>query len=766
VTLRSGTRLGPYEILAPLGAGGMGEVYRAKDPRLGREVAIKILPERLAAERDLVRRFEEEARAVAALSHPNVLTLYDLGREGDRLFVVTELLDGETLRTRLAHAAPSWLKAIEITIAVAEGLSAAHSRGIIHRDLKPENIFLTSDGRVKILDFGLARWKPPLPASDEATSAPTEAGTEPGWTMGTVGYMSPEQISGGRADVPSDIFSLGCVLYEAVTGRRAFPGRNSAEVMTAVLRDPAPELSGADPDAPSDLSRIVAHCLEKDPGERFQSARDLAFALRAVVSAAAGPKVSSGRRRAIESIAVLPLFDTSGDAEAEYLSDGITETIISRLSRLSGLRVMSRSSVFRYKGADVDPIAAGRALHVGAVVSGRVFHRGDDLVIRAELVDLSDGSQLWGEQYSRKMADVFAIENEIATQISENLRLKLSGEEKQSLTRGATRNAEAYRLYLQGRFYWNKRTGDGIRKGIEYFRRAIEVDPSYAGAYAGMAHSYDVLGFHAIEPPGETFPRAKAAAKRALELDPTLAEARAPLAYALHYYDWNWAAAEEEIRKCLDEAPEDATAHHYHGGFLTSLGRFDEALIAWRRSRELDPLSLINRASAGWCLFFARRHEEAIRESEKTLEMDPTFVFSLGVIGLACSQLSRHTRAIETLEKAVEVSSSTRYRADLARALARAGRVDEARSTLAELETLSSTRYVSPYFVAQAQAALGDMERAWKYLEDAFAERSHAMTFLNVDPNLDDFRPDPRFADLVRRVGLPSSPSPSGRGLG
>ncbi|MGE5277685.1 MAG: protein kinase domain-containing protein [Acidobacteriota bacterium] len=756
MSLPSGSRLGPYEILSPLGAGGMGEVYRAKDSRLGREVAIKVLPERLAADGDLVRRFEQEARAVAALSHPNVLTLYDLSREGDRLYAVTELLEGETLRTRLSHSAPSWAKAVEITIAVAEGLSAAHSRGIIHRDLKPENIFLTSDGRVKILDFGLARWKPPLPSSEDVTSAPTETrGTEPGWTMGTIGYMSPEQIRGEKADVQSDLFSLGCVLYEAATGRRAFGGRTSAETMAAVLRDAAPELSAADPDAPAELSRIVSHCLEKEPGERFQSARDLAFALRAVASAAAGPKVSSGRRRAIDSIAVLPLFNASGDAEAEWLSDGITETIISRLSRLSGLRVMSRSSVFRYKGGAVDPIEAGRALHVGAVVSGRVLHRGDDLVIRAELVDLSDGSQLWGEQYSRKMADVFSVETEIATQISENLRLKLTGEEKRSLTRGSTENAEAYRLYLQGRFYWNKRTGDGIRKGIQYFRQAIEADPAYALAYVGIAHCYDVLGFHAIEPPGETFPKAKAAARRALEIDPTLAEARAPLAYAIFYYEWNRAEAEREMRRCLEEAPADATAHNYYGSFLTALGQFDEAMRFWRRAQELDPLSLVIRAATGWCLFFARRYEEAIRESEKTLEMDPTFVIAHGVLGLASLVTGRPARAIEELQKAVAYSSSTRYTADLACAYARAKRPDDARATLAELQIISQNRFVSPYYLAPAYAALGDVERAFSFLEAAFAERSHGMTFLTTDPNLDDLRADPRFAELVRRVGLP-----------
>ena len=760
MTLPSGSRLGPYEVLSPLGAGGMGEVYRARDTRLGREVAVKVLPDRLVSQGDLVRRFEQEARAVAALSHPNVLTLFDIGREEGRLYAVTELLEGETLRTRLAFAGPSWKKAVEIGIAVAEGLSAAHSRGIVHRDLKPENIFVTSDGRVKILDFGLARWESDSAGAEAATSAPTAGGgTEPGWTMGTVGYMSPEQVRGEPAGVTSDLFSLGCVLYEVATGRRPFDGRTRAEVLAAVLRDPAPELSSADPDAPPELSRLIAHCLEKEPTLRFQSARDFAFALRAVADSAAGPKISSsGRRRAIESIAVLPLANASGDAEAEYLSDGITETIISRLSRLSGLRVMSRSSVIRHKGPDVDPIAVGRELNVGAVVSGRVLHRGDDLIVRAELVDLSDGSQLWGEHYNRKMADVFAIENEIATQISENLRLKLSGEEKQSLTRGATRNPEAYRLYLQGRFFWNKRTGDSIRKGIEYFRRAIDVDPAYAGAYVGIAHSYDVLGFHAIEPPGETFPKGKAAAKRALEIDPTLVEAGVPLSYVLFYYDWNWPGARREMLRCLEENSADSTAHNYYASYLSALGRFDEALPEWRRAQEFDPLAPINRAAAGRHFIFARQYEEAIREGERALELEPTFPVALGVIGIAASLLGRHDEAIEALEKAIEPSSSTRYRADLAYALARAGRADHARAQLAELESVSKTRYVSPYFRAPAYAALGEMGRAFSRLEEAFAERSNGMTYLGPDPTLDDMRPDPRFADLVRRVGLQTSP--------
>ncbi|MGH9399988.1 MAG: protein kinase domain-containing protein, partial [Thermoanaerobaculia bacterium] len=648
MTLSAGTLLGPYEILAPIGAGGMGEVYRAKDTRLGREVAIKVLPEQLARDPDLVRRFEQEARAVAALSHPNILTLYDFGRDGDRLYAVSELLEGETLRTRLAHSPPPWAKAVEIAIAVADGLSAAHSRGIVHRDLKPENVFLTSDGRVKVLDFGLARWKPAaLPRTE--TSAPTAAGgTEPGYVMGTVGYMSPEQVRGETADLPSDIFSLGCVLYECVSGRKPFSGKTTAETMAAILRDPAPDLSAADPALPRELSRILTHCLEKEPGERFQSARDLAFALRAVQAGAAGPRVSSGSaRRAIESIAVLPLGNAGGDAETEYLSDGITEAIIMRLSRLSGLRVMARSSVFRYKGPDVDPLAAGRALGVGAVVTGRVLHRGDALIVKIELVDLADDSQLWGEQYSRKIADALAIENEIATQISENLRLKLSGEEKQTLARPATESTEAYRLYLQGRFYWNKRTEDGIRKAIDLFRRAIEADPAYAAAYAGLADSYAVLGFYTIVPPADAFPKAKAASARALEIDPQLAEARAPLAYATHYYDWRFEDAEAEYRRALSERPNYAIAHLYYANLLTSRGRFEEALEQFEEAQQLDPLSLIVQAAKGWTYYYAHRYEEAIRDESNALAMDPTFAVAHRIRGMALEKLGRFDEALD-----------------------------------------------------------------------------------------------------------------------
>jgi eukaryotic-like serine/threonine-protein kinase len=749
MTLPVGSRLGPYEILSPLGAGGMGEVYRARDTRLGREVAVKVLPERFASDQDLVRRFEQEARAVAALSHPNIVTLFDFGCEGDVLYAVSELLEGETLRTRLSQSTIACAKAVEVIVAVADGLAAAHAQGIVHRDVKPENVFLTAEGRVKILDFGLARWKPAVPAGE--TSAPTAVATEPGYVMGTAGYMSPEQVRGEAVDLSSDIFSLGCVLYEAVAGRTPFARRTPAETMAAILRDPPPDL---DPSLPRELVRIVLHCLEKHPGERFQSARDLAFALRAVREAAAGPRVSSGgSRRAIDSIAVLPLAGAGGDAEAEFLGDGIAEGVIMRLSRLAGLRVMARSSVFRYKGPDVDALAAGRALGVGAVVAGRVLRRGESLVVKVELVDLADESQLWGEQYSRKTADALALENEIATQISENLRLRLSGEEKSNLAKRATESDEARRLFLQGRFYWDKRTEEGIRKSIELFRRAIEEDPTYAAAYAGLADSYAVLGFYCIVAPADAFPKAKAAALKALEIDPQFSEARGTLGYAAHYYDWDVEASEREYRRAIVERPNYAIAHLYYANLLAAQGRFEESLAQFEEGRRLDPLSLIIQTATGWTLYYARRYEEAIREETRALDMVGTYAVAFRIRGMALTKLERFDEAVADLRRAVEFSNgSTFYSTDLARALAAAGRGDEARRLISELEANAASRYVTPHGLATAYAALGETDRAFAQMEEALRHRALFMTFLDVDPAVDPLRADPRFADVRARV--------------
>src|SRR5712692_7278870 len=457
--LSPGTHLGPYEILSAIGAGGMGEVYRARDPRLARDVAIKVLPEHLSKDPQALARFEREAKAVAALSHPNILAIFDVGSEQGLSYAVTELLEGETLRTRLGRGAMAWRKAAETGAALADGLAAAHAKGITHRDLKPDNIFLTSDGRVKILDFGLARFTPAASPSDEGM---TQGETQVGTVVGTVGYMSPEQVRGAAVGPSSDIFSLGCVLHEMISGRRAFLGKTPAETLSAILRDNPAELTGTGVQIPQELERLIAHCLEKNAEERFQSARDLAFGLKAALG---GSGASTGSQpappestKAANSIAVLPFANASRDPDAEYLSDGITESIINSLTQIGQLRVTPRSKVFRYKGQDVDPQAAGRELGVRVVLAGRVVQRGETLVVGTELIDVLEGSQLWGERYNRKFADIFAVEEEIARKISESLRMKLSGEEKKRLGKRFTENSEAYQLYLKGRHYWVKRT--------------------------------------------------------------------------------------------------------------------------------------------------------------------------------------------------------------------------------------------------------------------------------------------------------------------
>ncbi len=753
--LKEGTRLGPYEILAPLGAGGMGEVYRARDTRLDREVAIKVLPERLAADANALSRFEREAKAVAALSHPNILAIHDFGEDHGIRFAVTELLDGETLRERIARERLGWRKAVEIGIAVTDGLSAAHAKGIVHRDLKPENVFVTSAGLVKILDFGLARLEErPMGG---ATSSPTGSmQTEAGTVLGTVGYMSPEQVRLEAVDARSDIFSFGCLLFEMLSGRRAFEGNSSGETLASILRDHPPEIATFGVALPTPLQRVVSRCLEKNREERFQSARDLAFHLKEVTSGSIGAPSSSGKHGpAIESIAVLPFANASPDPDTEYLSDGIAESIINSLSRLPNLRVMARTTLSRYKGREIDPQTVGSELKVRAVLTGRVFHRGDNLVIKTELVDARDGSQIWGENYNRKFADILAIEDEISREISEKLRVKVTGENEQLLAHRATESPEAHRLYLKGLFYWNKRTADGLRKGIELFKEAIEVDPEYALAYAGIAHSYNQLGFYQYLEPQEAFPRAKAAATRALELDASLGEARTVLAVVRFWYDWDWSGAEEEFHRAIAASPDFVHVHHFYGIFLTSRERFQDGLVELHRAEALDPLSLPARASLGWCFFLARRYDEAIAELEKVLEMDSNFAVAHHLLSLNYFAKRMWTEATRFGARAAELSGRDPTRlSSFGACLAASGRRDEAEAILAELAALAPRRYVSSLDIAYIQVALGRTDLAFKWLDKAVAERTPFLALLRVDPRADPLRADPRFADLLKRIGL------------
>ena len=799
-----GREFGRYQLLSLLGAGGMGEVYRAKDTRLGREVAVKILPPHLAHNREALSRFEREARAVAALSHPNILAIYDFGIEQGVSYAVMELLEGETLRARLNRSALEWREAVEIGVGVTEGLQAAHAKGIIHRDLKPENIFLTTEGRVKILDFGIARVKRIV--SVEAITLSTVAETtKPGTVMGTVVYMSPEQVRGEAADAPSDIFSLGSMCYEMLTGERLFARESTAETMAAILRDDPPALAGSGRAIPEEVERLIRHCLEKGLAERYQTARGLLADLKGLKqrleleaelermrqppvrslggAAAEGAEqtisqtveqpgsaaakssrtaLPSRRRRsrkaprkAIDSLAVLPLENASADAQAEYLSDGITESLINSLSHLPQLKVMARSTVFRYKGQAVDPQEVGRQLRVRAVLTGRVQQLGDHLIIKTELVDVADGSQLWGEQYHRRLSDIFAVQEEIAQEISEKLRLKLSGEERQRLAKRYTENTAAYQHYLKGRYYWNKRTEEGMKKGIEHFRQALEEDPTYALAYTGIADCYLLLSGYNALPPKEAMPRARAAAMKALEIDETLAEAHTSLAHLRTMYDWDWSGAEKEFKRALELKENYATAHHWYALYLTALGRFEEALVEKRQAQELDPLSLLINNSLAMHFYFARQYDQAIAQALKILEMDPNYYAAHCTLGVAYEQKGMYEEAIAEMQQGITYRSvrDPELRAMLGHAYARLGKRGEAQQVLDELLGLAKQGYLCE--IAILYTSLGEKDQAFAWLEKGYANRDTGMIRLKVDPRLDSLCSDPRFTDLLRRMNFP-----------
>jgi serine/threonine-protein kinase len=744
----------------------MGEVYRARDLRLGREVAIKVLPEQLSGDEDALARFEREARAIAALSHPNLLAIYDFGTDGAVSFAVTELLHGQTLRAALASGALPWRKAADLGAALAEGLAAAHSRGIVHRDLKPDNVFLTAENRVKILDFGLARWVRNDAGGEDATSAPTTPDpTRPGTVLGTVGYMSPEQVRGEPAEPRSDIFAFGCVLYEMLTGRPAFTGSSAFDRMAAILRDEPPPPSREIPDVPAEIDRIVARCLEKSPSRRTASAQELVAVLAGlasagasdptiVASAASGVRSAVKRAPRVKSLAVLPFVNPGGDPEMEYLTEGITESLINGLSQLRKLRVMARSTMFRYRG-DADPQQVGRELGVGTVLSGRVTQRGLSLGISVELVDAGNGWRLWGARYDRPVADLLAVQEEISREITTNLRLTLEPEQKKRLAKRYAADRDAYPLYLRGRYHWNKSTVPDMKKALEHFEQAIEKDPAYALAWAGVSDCYAALGMdrYAALPPREAYPKAKAAARRALEIDDGIAEAHTSLAYAL-VLDWEWAEAEKEFRRAIQLNPDYALAHHFYGFLLAATGRSEEGLAEFRHALEIDPLSLIINCDYGWAFYCARRHDEAIEQIRRTLEMDSNFAQAYLWLGLACQAKGLWKESAEAFETGARLTGgSPTMLSGLAFTRVLAGDRGEAERMLAQMEERAKTAYVPMVTMVQLNLVLGDFDRTFEWLEKAFEYRASFLVPMKVYPFFDSIRGDPRFAELLRRQG-------------
>jgi serine/threonine protein kinase/tetratricopeptide (TPR) repeat protein len=771
VTFEAGSRLGPYEILAPIGAGGMGEVYRARDTRLGRDVAVKVLRAEVWRDELRLRRFEQETRAAGLLNHPNILSVYDVGTVEGAPFLVTELLEGETLRERLARPV-AMREAVDYALQAARGLAAAHAKGIVHRDVKPENLFVRADGFVKILDFGLAKLDV-LPAASDDSGAETlvRVDTAPGTMMGTIRYMAPEQVRGLEVDARADVFGLGAVLYETLAGEPPFAGPTSGDVIVAILeREPRP-LTGV----PALLGAIVRRALSKQLATRYPSAAELCTDLEGLsrrldASESLESTTPSGARRTvirsaarrrskkpIDSLAVLPLANEGGDPEAEYLCDGVTETIINDLARIPKLRVVSRATVFRYKGLETDPIEAGHELGVRAVLSGRVVQLGDTLVVRAELVDVAADAQVWGGQFKGRLTDIFELEERIASEICEQLRLKLTGDERRRLGKRYTESTEAYHLYLKGRYCLNnRRTAEWLRKGISYFQQASVLDPNYALAYAGLADAY---GFLASSTggvaPTDAYPKAKAAAMRALELDEDLPEAHTALGFFRLLYDWDWAGAGESFRRAVELNPNSAPAHDGYGFYFKVTGRGEEAIAECERALGLDPLSLFQTCSLGWAYYFARRPDRAVEYGHKALEMDASFPVAYWNMGLAHELMGQYERAIECFQRGAALSDrALTFVAHLGRACALAGRSVEAQMAMDELEEQATERYVSSYFFAIVHLGLGEYDRAFTWLERAFGERSGFLAFLGVEPMFDAVRDDPRFVDLCRRVRI------------
>jgi serine/threonine-protein kinase len=752
--LTPGNRVAQYEIIGPLGSGGMGEVYKARDARLDRVVAIKIMAPHIAADPDMRRRFESEARAIAALSHPNIIGIYELAIADGLPMAVMELLDGHNLRDRLKDGPMPWRDAVQVAGFVAEALAAAHAKGVIHRDLKPENVFLTVDGQVKILDFGLALQRLDSPAF--APSVVTGAQTAQGIVLGTFGYMSPEQVMGERVDGRSDIFALGCLLYEMLRGERLFQGSTPQETVAKLLHDTAPDLSGFDPMAPRDLRSIVARCVDRTPARRFESAQDLAMALRALLTGSAGRFTRPGRTRG-KSLAVLPFLNVGADPQLEYLTDGITESIINSLSQISTLRVVPRSLVFRYKGLQADPATVGLALNARTILTGRVLQQGDILNIQAELVDTVTESQLWGEQFRQNVTEVLAVQEEIAWQISEALRLKLTAQQKKTLRKRPTVNADAYQEYLRGRYHWAHWNPDSFRRAVEHFERAISYDPGYALPYSGLADAFGSMSYYGVIAPETGFPRAKAAASRALELEPRLAEAHASMGISHLFWDWDWTAAERELTAALKLDPQLTYAHAYYSLFLITIGNHEDSIEHARTAQRLDPLSLLANMSVCWALHFARRPEEALRQLVRTMELTPGLDEMNNMLVGTYEDLGRFEDAAAAVgQKACwGVCEEPGILLDAYR---RGGQQAYWRQRLVAFEkaAASGPPRMAHYACAAGHARLGQLDRALDYLEQVIDARMGIAAFMGVDFYLDALRGHPRFEALMKKVGVPT----------
>ena len=801
-----GRSVGPYSIKKQIGSGGMGEVYLAEDGRLGRKVALKLLDTGLVGDTLSRARFLREARLASALAHPNICTVHEVGEARGRPFIAMQYVEGETLR-QLTGGRPLKLDSLlSITLQVADALAAAHERGVIHRDIKAGNIIVTPQGQAKVLDFGLAKL---------LESAEGEAETHltmTGQVMGTPASMSPEQARGERADERSDIFSFGCVLYEMATGQIPFKGKTRAEVIGALLHKPHTPAAELNKEIPARLSAVIDRALAKEPADRYKSAREMIADLRQVVAEAGGldhlfssSEVPRGvlplippRRRGllgrwvssrvvlvvlavavvslvgvalaiyfsrpaqpatpapIKSIAVLPFKPLGTEGRDEALELGMADTLIARLSNIREIDVRPISAVHKYTGLEQDALAAGREQKVDAVLNGHIQKAGEKVRVTVRLLRVGDSAQLWADKFDAEMTDIFAVQDSISERVAAALSVRLAGGERERLIKHHTENAAAYQLYLKGRYHLNRLTDDGFLKGRDYFQQAVDLDPAYALAYAGLADAYQMLsGYNALAP-GDGFPKAKAAATQALRLDERLAEAHTALGTVKLLYDWDFESAEREYKRAIELNQSYSDAHLMYGLYLSAMGRFDEAHAEVRRAQELDPLSLAKITGIGDVFYHQRQYDRAIEHYRQALEMDPNSGFAHWALGNVYANKGMYEEAIAEYQKSIPLSGdSPDELASLGYAYALSGRRREAQAMIEELKERAKRRYISPTIIAFIYAGLGEQDEAFAWLNKAYDGRDFILVFLKVDPTFDRLRSDPRFADLMRRVGLP-----------
>jgi eukaryotic-like serine/threonine-protein kinase len=784
--------LGHYRIVEKIGAGGMGEVYRAHDERLERDVAIKVLPAGTLADETARKRFRKEALALAKLNHPNIATIYDFDTQDGVDFLVTEYIPGITLSDRLASGPLREKEVARLGGQLAEGLAAAHDQQVVHRDLKPSNLRVTSDARLKILDFGLAKLL--VPAADPAQ---TRSVSETQGVSGTLPYMPPEQLSGESPDARSDIYGAGTVLYEMATGQRPFREQLATRLTDSILHQPPVPPRSVNSRVSPELERIILKCLEKEPENRYQSATELGIDLRRLgTTSTAAPGVravlpSNSRQRfavfagivsalllgvlfalnvgglrdriegrparpQIRSLAVLPLDNFSRDPGQDYFSDGMTEVLTGDLSQVNGLRVISRTSAMSYKQSKKPLPQIARELNVDAVVEGSVLSSGGKVRITAQLIYAPADQHLWAKTYDRDLSDVLQLQSEVARKIADEIQITLTPQEELRLAGAQRVNPEAQDAYLRGRYYWEKGTPEDQKKSFDYFEQALEKAPRYAPAYVGIAEYYSYLPFFTSSTPDEAFPKAKAAVAKALELDDALAAAHAAQAYIKIYYDWDWAAGEQEFRRALSLDPNDADSHQMYSRFLASMGRIDEALAEIKRARELDPMSSVIKANIGVVYYFGRRYDQAFDELNGLLEKEPNFRVAHWGLGLVYEQKKMFPQAIAEFEKAGGLEKGgPNTVSSLGHAYGVTGNKRSAQKALNELKNSGKAGILAPYALAVVYAGLGEKDQAFDSLEKAERERITLLVYLKMDPRFENLHSDPRFQDLIRRMGFP-----------